>query len=159
MTDQSTISTNPIVEVSEEWTINAAASAVWNKVCEPCSLLEWHGDVATCDRSFDDKGRLTRDYVMRQAGEHPAISMHEVELLRSAPIMTITYIVDVQNLPVLNYHAQMTVTPVSQGVCKARIRSRFVSDQVNAPGFDAQDFVSKFYIRGLSRLCEIMEAG
>ncbi len=159
MTDHRQVPENPIVEVSEDWTIAAPASAVWNKVCEPCSLLEWHGDVETCERSLDDKGRLARTYVMKQAGRHPAISMFEVELLRSDPIMTIAYIVDVKNLPITDYHAQMTVTPLTKDSCQARIRSRFVSDQASAPGFNAQDFVSKFYKRGLSRLCEIMEAG
>jgi len=147
-----------IIEVSETIDIGAAPASVWNKICEPCSLKEWHDDVDTCERSEDDQGRLARTYVMKTTGAHPAVTMYEVELLRSPEIMTIAYVVDVRNLPVENYHAQITVTPISDDTCRTRIRSIFVGVDWGVPGLDPAKFVSEFYRRGLTKLRQITEA-
>jgi hypothetical protein len=146
-----------IVEVSQEQTVNAPAKVVWDKICEPCSLTQWHDDVETCERSHDEKGHLARHYVMKQVGEHPVTTMYEVELLRSDEIMTIAYIVDIENLPVENYHAQISVTPISDTQCEARIRSRFIGVDWGIPGLDAQNIVTDFYTKGLSKMGRIME--
>lgn len=147
-----------IVEVSQERAIQAPALDVWKKICEPCSLKQWHDDVDTCERSFDDKGRLARTYVMNQVGENPITTMYEVELLRSDAIMTIAYIVDIKNLPIEHYHAQISVTPVTEFECEARIRSRFVGIDWGIPGLDAQNVVTDFYTKGLAKLGRIMLA-
>ena len=85
---------------------------------------------------------------MKQVGEHPVTTMYEVELLRSDEIMTIAYIVDIENLPVENYHAQISVTPISDTQCEARIRSRFIGVDWGIPGLDAQNIVTDFYTKG-----------
>ena len=147
-----------IVEVSETIDIKASPATVWNKICEPCSLKEWHDDVDTCERSHDDKGRLARNYVMKPNGDHKPVTMYEVELLRSPEIMTIAYIVDVRGLPVENYHAQITVTPVDDDACQARIRSIFVGVDWGVPALEPGRVVSEFYKRGLTKLRAITEA-
>lgn len=146
-----------IIEVSEDIAINADAKLVWDMICKPCSLKAWHDDVDTCTPS-EDAGRKARTYVMKQVKKHPPVKMYEVELLRSPEIMTISYVVDVQNLPVENYHAQITVTPVGKGQCITRIRSIFVGVDWGIPGLDPGRFVSKFYIKGLTKLRGLMEA-
>ena len=147
-----------IVEVSQERAIAAPAIDVWNKICEPCSLTQWHDDVVSCERSIDEQGRLARHYVMRQVGENPVTKMYEVELLRWDEIMTIAYIVDIENLPIEHYHAQISVTPISDTECEARIRSRFIGLDWRIPGLDAQNVVTDFYTSGLKKLGEIMRA-
>lgn len=146
-----------IVEVSQERAIKAPAMDVWNKICEPCSLKQWHDGVKTCERSFDDKGRLARTYIMHQVGSNPVTEMYEVELLRSDEIMTIAYIVDIKNLPIEHYHAQISVTPIDDTQCEARIRSRFVGVDWKISGLDAQNVVTDFYTRGLTKLGKLME--
>ena len=145
-----------IVEVREDFTIRAPGEAVFDKICEPCSLLQWHDGLESCKSSTDDQGRLTRHYVMNAVGEHPQVKMYEVELLRAPNIMTITYIVEVENMPLTDYHAQITVTPLTDTYCRAMIRSRFVRVETGVAGLDARDIVSDFYIAGLSKLSEIM---
>ncbi len=145
-----------IIEVSQERAIQAPAIDVWNKICEPCSLKQWHDDVDTCERSFDEKGRLARTYVMNPVGDNPVTRMYEVELLRSDEIMTIAYIVDIENLPIDHYHAQISVTPISESECEARIRSRFVGVDWGIKGLDPQNVVTDFYTKGLKKLGEIM---
>ena len=147
-----------IVEVSQERAILAPAIDVWNKICEPCSLTQWHDDVDTCVRSQDEQGRLARTYVMKPNGDFPVTKMYEVELLRSDEIMTIAYIVDIENLPIKHYHAQISVTPVTETECEARIRSRFVGVDWGIRGLDAQNIVTDFYTKGLSKLGRIMLA-
>ena len=147
-----------IVEVSQERAIAAPAIDVRNKICEPCSLTQWHDDVETCERSFDDKGRLARHYVMKQVDKRPITKMYEVELLRSDEIMTIAYIVDIENLPIEHYHAQISVTPIDETRCEARIRSRFIGVDWRIAGPDAQNVVTDFYASGLTKLGQIMEA-
>ena len=147
-----------IVEVSQERTIKASAKDVWNKICEPCSPKQWHDDVDTCERSCDEKGRLARTYVMKKVGKNPVTEMYEVELLRSDEIMTIAYIVDIKNLPIEHYHAQISVTPISETQCEARIRSRFIGVDWGIPGLDAQNVVTDFYTRGLTQLGKLMES-
>lgn len=145
-----------IVEVREDWTMKAPAQAVWEKICEQCSLKEWHPRVAECVPSTDEQGRIARDYTLKEVEGLPTVTMYEVELLRSDPIMTITYVVDVKNLPLSDYHAQITVTPLTETDCRVMIRSRFVRIETGVPGVDARDIVSDFYIAGLSKLAEIM---
>ncbi len=146
-----------IVEVSETIEIQADAAKVWAMICETCSLKTWHDAVDTCTPT-EDAGRRARTYVMKQAGKHPPVTMYEVELLRSPEIMTIAYVVDVRGLPVDHYHAQITVTPVSDGACKARIRSIFVDAKWGPASLDPAKFVSKFYLSGLTKLKGLMEA-
>lgn len=146
-----------IVEVSETIAIKANAADVWNLICKSCSLKEWHDDVDTCTPTDDDV-RRARTYVMKRVGKHKPVTMYEVELLRSPEIMTIAYVVDVQNLPVDHYHAQITVTPTTEGECETRIRSIFVDAEWNIPGLDPGKFVSEFYLRGLTKLKGLMEA-
>lgn len=157
MSNDTPKSKRSIVEVSETITIKADASKVWNMICMPCSLKEWHDDVDTCTPT-EDAGRKARTYVMKQVGAHPPVTMYEVELLRSPEIMTIAYVVDVQNLPVEHYHAQITVTPVGEGQCETRIRSIFVGVDWGIPGLDPAKFVSAFYLKGLTKLRGLMEA-
>lgn len=146
-----------IIEVSETIAIKADATDVWNMICMPCSLKEWHDDVDTCTPG-EDSERRARTYVMKQVGKHKPVTMYEVELLRSPEIMTIAYVVDVQNLPVDHYHAQITVTPVGDGQCETRIRSIFVDADWGVPGLDPGKFVSEFYLKGLTKLRGMMEA-
>ncbi len=156
MPDDAPAPKNNIVEVSETVAIKADAVDVWDMICRPCSLKEWHDDVDTCTPT-EDAGRRARTYRMKQVGAHPPVTMYEVELLRSPEIMTIAYVVDVQNLPVDHYHAQITVTPVADGRCTTRIRSIFVDADWGVPGLDPGKFVSEFYIRGLTKLRGLME--
>lgn len=146
-----------IIEVSEQIAIKADATAVWDMICKPCSLKEWHDDVDTCTPT-EDAGRKARTYGMRQVGEHPPVTMYEVELLRSPEIMTIAYVVDVKGLPVDHYHAQITVIPGADGHCETRIRSIFVDADWGVPGLDPGKFVSAFYLKGLTKLRRLMEA-
>lgn len=158
MTSDQTTQDRRIIEVSQERVIHAPAIDVWNKICEPCSLTQWHDDVETCKRSFDKEGRLARNYVMKKVGKNPATEMYEVELLRSTEIMTIAYIVDVKHLPIEHYHAQISVTPISDAQCEARIRSRFVGVDWGHPALEPQNVVTDFYTKGLTKLGELMAA-
>ncbi|MEM7507927.1 MAG: SRPBCC family protein [Pseudomonadota bacterium] len=145
-----------IVEVRKDWGVNAPALAVWQMITGECAILDWHDRIATCRSYLNDQGLLTRDYVLHaEPGETP-ITMVETELLRSDPIMTITYVVEIQGLPITDYHAQMMVTPETEDRALATIRSRFVMYPTGDPALDARDIVAGFYQSGLLKLADVV---
>lgn len=141
-----------ICEVSQTVDVKASATTVWQRICEPCSILDWNPRIVGCESRTNANGQIVRDYVMAPGGSSAA-TMVETELLRSEGIMTITYMVEMTGLPIRDYVAQIVVTPVGEGACTVEIRSRFVDLQM---GVDASDLVRQFYAIGLERLAELM---
>lgn len=141
-----------ICEVSYSVSIAAPAERVWDKICAPCSILEWNPRIVGCESMTNDQGQIVRDYVLAPGGEG-APTMVETELRRSDAIMMITYYVDLVGLPIQEYVAQILVTPVRETDCTAEIRSRFVDLE---RGLDASALVKEFYETGLDRLAELM---
>jgi hypothetical protein len=142
-----------ICEVSYSVRIDADSNAVWDKICEPCSILQWNERIAKCENSLSDQGQIVRHYTLHPvSGFTP--TMVETELLRSDAIMTITYMVEMTVLPITDYVAQILVTPLEGGGCEAQIRSRFV-DTKALPG--AETMVAEFYKVGLDALAVLME--
>lgn len=137
-----------ICEVSHTVATTAPAEAVWSKICAPCSILEWNPRIVKCDSRETDQGQIVRDYVLFPGGDD-APTMVETELLRSDPIMTITYMVEIKGLPITDYVAQILVTPDGETGCTVEIRSRFVDLEV---GVDAAQLVVDFYQIGLETL-------
>ena len=141
-----------IREVSEKVVVAAEALAVWKKICEPCSILEWNPSIAEC-RSYTAKsGQIARDYVL-QPGGPDAPDMVETELVRSEKLMMITYMVESEDLAFDEYVAQILVTPRTGGGCEVEIRSRFYQTQD-----DAEALVRGFYRHGLETLGDMMAA-
>ena len=141
-----------ICEVSYSVSIAAPAERVWDKICAPCSILEWNPRIVECESTTNGQGQIVRNYVVASS-EKIAPTMVETELRRSDPIMMITYYVDLVGLPIQEYVAQILVTPVRESECAAEIRSRFVDLEV---GIDAGALVKDFYKTGLDRLSELM---
>ena len=142
-----------ICEVAYSVRIEADSAAVWDKICEPCSILQWNERIAECENALSDQGQIVRHYTLHPvAGVTP--TMVETELLRSHAIMTITYMVEMTVLPISDYVAQILVTPLEDGGCEATIRSRFV-DTETMPGAEAM--VADFYKIGLDALAALME--
>ena len=148
-----TQATKRIVDVSEETTIPAPAAAVWAKLCEENSAREWHDRIDTSDEYVDDKGRLTRKFVLHEA-EGERIVMYESEILRSDDIMTITYVVEMTVLPITAYHAQIMVSPAADGGSRVVWRSRMTQPDTDL--FDAHALVTDFYRTGLAGLARVM---
>ena len=140
-----------IREVSYSVSITAPAGRVWKKICEPCSILEWNPRIVGCESRKNDQDQIVRDYIVAPGGEG-APTMVETELRRSDPIMTITYYVEMDGLPIREYVAQILVTPSGEAECTVEIRSRFVDLDV---GIDAGELVKDFYKEGLDRLSEL----
>ena len=141
-----------IREVSHSVSIAAPAAEVWQRICAPCSILEWNPRIVGCESTTNDQGQIVRHYIVAPGGEG-APTMVETELRRSDPIMTITYYVDLTGLPIREYVAQILVTPVNDAECTTEIRSRFVDLEA---GIDAAELVKDFYRVGLDRLSELM---
>ena len=141
-----------ICEVAYSVRIEADSRAVWDKICEPCSILQWNERIAKCESSLSDQGQIVRHYTLHPvSGFTP--TMVETELLRSDAIMTITYMVEMTVLPISDYVAQILVTPLEDGGCETQIRSRFV-DTEKMPGAEAM--VAEFYKIGLDALAALM---
>lgn len=141
-----------IREASHTVTIAAPAPSVWQKICEPCSILQWNDRIAKCTPGQTDQGQIVRHYVLHPIG--PVVpKMVETELSRLDPIMMITYSVEIQDLPVSDYIAQILVTPVDADSCEVCIRSRFID---TGTGPDAQELVTGFYQVGLGQLSALM---
>ena len=141
-----------IRDVSYSVSIAAPAAKVWQRICAPCSILEWNPRIVGCESTKNDQGQIVRNYIFAPGGEG-APTMVETELRRSDPIMTITYYVDLTGLPIREYVAQILVTPTGDAACTTEIRSRFVDLEV---GIDAGELVREFYQVGLERLSELM---
>ncbi|MEL6999352.1 MAG: SRPBCC family protein [Pseudomonadota bacterium] len=132
----------------------AAASEVWQRICAPCSILEWNPRIAECHSYTNAAGQVMRDYVLAPGGDG-APTMVETELSRLDAIMTITYTVDINGLPISDYVAQISVTPAGDADCEVELRSRFVD--LGVPGVDASDLVAMFYEAGLQGLSDLMD--
>lgn len=143
-----------ISEVSRTAAIPADASAVWQKLCEPCSILQWNPRIAACRTETDGQGRIVRHYTLAAEAE-PAPTMVETELDRRDAIMAITYKVEIVGLPVTDYVAQISVTPAEVGA-EVSIRCRFVD--VAYPAFDATALVGQFHETGLDGLQALMQS-
>lgn len=146
-----------IREASVTVSINADASVVWQKICEPCSILQWNNRIAECTSIRNDQGQIVRYYVLPAMGSIVP-TMVETEHLRSEAIMMITYTVEIKELPVSNYVAQILVTPGSNksgetATCEVCIRSRFID---TGTGPDAKALVEDFYQTGLTQLAALM---
>lgn len=141
-----------IREASCTVSIPAPASAVWEKICEPCSILQWNNRIAECTSQTNDQGQVVRHYVLHPIG--PVVpTMVETELSRADAIMMITYEVEIEKLPVSDYVAQILVTPTDGESCDACIRSRFID---TGAGHDAKALVEGFYRTGLDQLAALM---
>ncbi|MEM0923502.1 MAG: SRPBCC family protein [Pseudomonadota bacterium] len=149
-----------IAEVTRAVEIAAPAERVWAAITGETAILDWHPAVASCTAGVDDAGRLTRHMVLHPAPDvppgTPPIAMFETELLRSAAIFTISYVVEIEGLAIRDYHAQMSVTPEEAG-CLTRLRSRFVMPVSATP--DPRVQVAEFYEMGLARLARQLSAG
>ena len=86
-----------------------------------------------------------------------SVTMTETELVRSGATMTIVYLVDIKGLPLADYVAQMTVTPLSASRCAVTNRARFRDLAGKSDAFDAEILVADFYDSGLAGLAELVQ--
>ncbi|MEL6479047.1 MAG: SRPBCC family protein [Pseudomonadota bacterium] len=145
-----------IAEVARHQPVSAKAARVWDLISAEDAILKWHPSVAQCVSGMDQAGRITRAMTLHATGGGAPVRMDETELLRSAEIMTITYMVEIHGLPIRNYLAQMSITPHGQASCQATLRSRFTMPEAAHSGAD--DLVGGFYEAGLTRLAALMGA-
>ncbi|MEM9062486.1 MAG: SRPBCC family protein [Pseudomonadota bacterium] len=144
-----------ICTVSRGRVIHAQPRAVWERLCAPCSILDWNPRISDCRSYESPEGQIMRDYVLAPGGPQ-APTMIETELSRSDSIMAITYEVEIKGLPISDYVAQISVTPEDgDAACTVELRSRFVD--LKAPGVDAAGLVASFYEAGLVGLAALME--
>ena len=142
-----------ICDAARDTSIPARASLVWNLISRDCSIIEWHDRIESCEAAADPGGRLKRVMVLKSRAGRDPIRMVETELLRSPEIMTISYVVEIEGLPIENYHAQIMVAD-EDGGCHLVQRSRFTAPRDLAT--DMRSLVEDFYRVGQEGIAEMM---
>ena len=147
-----------IVEVRQEWIMALPAHKIWDILIADNRVGTWHPRIARSVEWLDDQGRRVRKLSMHKLpGADKANEIIETELIRSHPLMTITYYVEQQDLPFDDYLASMDVTPVGPNHAKVVWQCRMVMHEPRGRFTNTRWIVSDFYRDGLAGLAKLTD--